>query len=57
MMRMARAGDESRFYYTGMAQAVLLDRLDPDWKSWLFEPGVWLEDLLVEAISTASETK
>ena len=51
MKRMASDGDESRFYYTGMAQAVLLDRLDPDWKGRLFEPGVWLEDLLSDASS------
>lgn len=49
--RMASDGDETRFYYTGMAQAVLLDRLAPDWKSRLFEPGIWLEDLLAEALS------
>jgi len=57
MKRMASDGSERRFYYSGMAQAVLLDRLDPDWKSRLFEPGVWLEDLLAEALSTVSETK
>lgn len=52
MKRLSNDGDETRFYYTGMAQAVLLDRLDPDWKYHLFEPGVWLEDLLAEAVST-----
>ncbi len=41
---------ETRFYYTGFAQGVLLDRLDPDWKSQAFEPGVWLEDLLRQAV-------
>ncbi len=53
--RMARDGDESRFYYTGMAQAVLLDRLDPDWKDRLFEPGAWLEDLLAESLPNVEE--
>lgn len=53
--RMARDGDESRFYYTGMAQAVLLDRLYPDWKDRLFEPGVWLEDLLTESLANVAE--
>ena len=44
------AGDEGdgRFYYTGMAQAFLLDRFIPDWKTKAFEEGVWLEDLLAE---------
>ena len=44
-----RAG-ETRFYYSGMAQAVLLDRLLPGWKERAFEPDVTLEDLLREAI-------
>jgi hypothetical protein len=45
------AGDEGdgRFYYSGMAQAFLLDRLLPYWKERAFEEGVWLEDLLREA--------
>lgn len=44
-----RAG-ETRFYYSGMAQAVLLDRLLPAWKERAFNPGVMLEDLLREAV-------
>jgi hypothetical protein len=39
-----------RFYYSGMAQAVLLDRLMPDWKVRAWSEGVWLEDLLAEAV-------
>lgn len=50
MRRMANDEGDGRFYYSGMAQAVLLDRLGLDWKSRLFEPGVWLEDLLAEAL-------
>lgn len=42
---------ETRFYYTGMAQATLLDRLLPGWKGNAFEPGTWLESLLAEAVS------
>ena len=48
------AGDEGdgRFYYSGMAQAYLLDRLDPDWKNKLFEnPDLSLTDLLEAAVS------
>ena len=56
MKRMASDESERRFYSTGMAQAVLLDRLDPTWKSRLFEPGIWLDELLAEALSTALET-
>jgi len=32
-----------------MAQALLLDRLLPGWKSRAFEDDVWLENLLMEA--------
>ncbi|NSW53770.1 MAG: hypothetical protein HPY85_14810 [Anaerolineae bacterium] len=39
----------SRFYYSGMAQAVLLDTLMPDWKTRVMEEGVFLEDLLRQA--------
>ncbi len=50
------AGDEGdgRFYYTGMAQAVMLDQLLPGWKTRLFDEGVWLEDLLAEAVQQNS---
>jgi len=45
-----RSGD-SRFYYTGMAQAVLLDRLLPGWQAQAFSSAVMLEDLLQEAVA------
>jgi hypothetical protein len=48
--RMLSSEGEVRFYYTGFAQAALLDRLAPGWKARAFEPGVWLEDLLREAV-------
>lgn len=46
------AGDEGdgRFYYTGMGQAVLLDRLMPDWKDAALTEGVYLESLLETAV-------
>ena len=46
------AGDQGavRFYYTGMAQATLLDQLLPGWKEQGMEDGVFLEDLLREAV-------
>ncbi|HSO27821.1 MAG TPA: hypothetical protein VLS48_07100 [Anaerolineales bacterium] len=48
------AGDEGdgRFYYSGMAQAYLLDRLGVDWKTAAFAPDMFLETLLQEAIFT-----
>jgi hypothetical protein len=47
-----RASDrgDGRFYYTGMAQAFLLDRLAPGWKARTFEDGVWLDELLAQAV-------
>ena len=44
-----REGDV-RFYYTGMLQAYLLDRLMPDWKNQIMQEGVYLEDLLRASI-------
>lgn len=48
--RMAGNDGDGRFYYSGMAQAVVLDRLLPDWKTQIFEKGVFLEDLLATAV-------
>ena len=42
---------EIRFYYAGLAEAAVLDRLLPDWKSSAFSDGVWLEDLLRQAVA------
>ena len=39
-----------RFYYSGMLQAQLLDRLLPDWKTQIMVDGVYLEDLLSKAV-------
>lgn len=48
--RMASAEGDGRFYYSGFAQAALLDRLLPGWKERAMQEGVWLDDLLKEAI-------
>ena len=50
MKRQAEQAGETRLYYTGMAQALLLDRLSPGWKDRAFEQGVWVEDLLRQAV-------
>jgi hypothetical protein len=39
-----------RLYYSGMAAAVMLDRLDPAWKSRIFSPDVSLTSLVEEAL-------
>jgi hypothetical protein len=49
MRRQAAREGETRFYYTGMAQAALLDRLLPGWQDRIWADGVWLETLLAEA--------
>lgn len=51
--RMDAHDGEVRFYYTGMAQALLLDRLLPGWKDQIWAEGAWLEDLLVQAAAGA----
>jgi hypothetical protein len=51
MKRQAGQEGETRFYLTGMAQATLLDRLLPGWKELALAEGVFLEDLLREAVS------
>jgi hypothetical protein len=40
------AHSRSAFYHLGMGKALALDRVDPNWKSRYFAPGVWLDDLL-----------
>ena len=49
MKRQAAREGEPRFYYTGMAQATLLDRLLPGWKHRILSQDTWLETLLNEA--------
>jgi len=44
--RIGNSPAEPRFYYTGMLQAVMLDRLLPEWKKDAFKEGVYLENLL-----------
>lgn len=39
-----------RLYDMGAAQGLLLDDVAPNWKSRIFAPGVYLTDLLVEAM-------
>ena len=50
LRRMAGDRGDGRFYGSGMAQAVLLDRLAPGWKARVFDNGVWLDTLLSEAL-------
>lgn len=52
--RAASRSGESRFYYGGMLQAMLLDRTIPGWKSEIFKENLYLEDLLREAGMTES---
>jgi hypothetical protein len=49
--RQATIQGDVRFYYTGMLQARLLDKLSPGWQSAAMEDGVSLEDLIRQAIS------
>ncbi len=47
--RMAGDQGDGRFYYSGMAQAYILDRLMPDWKQKAFAADISLENLLMAA--------
>jgi hypothetical protein len=40
----------NRLYFSGMAVAVILDRLAPTWKQRILTPGVSLTDLVTEAL-------
>jgi hypothetical protein len=50
MKNQANQQGDTRFYYTGMAQAFLLDKLKSDWKTHIMREGVWLDDLLQDVI-------
>ena len=52
LRRTADDEGDGRFYYTGMAQAVLLDRFSPGWKTQILTQDVWLEGLLQDEITT-----
>ena len=45
------------FYSLGLGVALTLDRLDPSWKARYFEPGVWSDDLLREALDRVVDEK
>jgi hypothetical protein len=49
--RQATIQGDVRFYYTGMLQARVLDKLMPGWKSDVMEDGIYLEDLLRLAVT------
>ena len=53
MKRMAGDDGDGRFYYSGMAQAFILDQLLPDWKEQALADGVYLDDLLETAVTSA----
>jgi hypothetical protein len=55
-LRRQYGGDEIRFYYSGMAQAFLLDRLNPDWRRALLKSDAFLEDLLGEALDRKTQS-
>ena len=54
LRRMADDHGDGRFYYSGMAQAMLLDRLAAGWKERVLEPGQFLDILLKEAVASES---
>lgn len=53
--RMASDEGDGRFYYSGLAQAVLLDRLLPGWKEQAMDQDVFLENLLAQSVKSRME--
>jgi len=49
--RQAITSGDVRFYYSGMLQARVLDRLMPGWKSMAMDEGAFLEDLIRQALA------
>jgi peroxiredoxin len=49
------AQSRTAFYHLGLGKGLLLDKLMPDWKSRYFAPGVWLDDLLFDALGQPDE--
>jgi hypothetical protein len=47
---MGKDDGDTRFYYSGLAQAAILDRLAPGWRTRILTENIWLEDLLREAV-------
>lgn len=52
MQQQAMREGDVRFYYTGMTQAMLLDRLLPGWKDRILTTAIALEDLLREVVGS-----
>lgn len=50
-LRMQAGAGEGRFYYSGMAQAFLLDRLSPGWRTSVLGDDVSLEGLVDQAVA------
>ncbi|WP_372947543.1 hypothetical protein [Mariniphaga sp.] len=51
--RTASRPGESRFYYGGMLQALMLDRLMPNWKNSAFDENIYLDDILNKAVENS----
>lgn len=49
--RAAARDGESRFYYGGMLQAMVLDQLSMDWRNRVMEEGIFLEDEIRMALN------
>jgi hypothetical protein len=47
---MAKDDGDTRFYYSGLAQAAILDRLAPGWRTRILTENVAMEELLQEAV-------
>lgn len=55
VLRTVKRRGESRFYYVGMLQAMVLDQVLPQWKTTAFDTGVYQENMLKQAVLNYSE--
>lgn len=46
--RAVQRPEDNRFYYTGLLQALVLDKLGPEWKEKVFEKDIYIDDILFE---------
>jgi hypothetical protein len=49
-----QGGDPTSFYGIGHGLAELLDAINPTWKERYFDDGVWLDDLVAEAMDSSA---
>ncbi|MFW6371039.1 MAG: hypothetical protein ACOC10_07550 [Bacteroidota bacterium] len=50
LKKLGKQSGDQRFYHSGCAMAMILDKLNPAWRAKIMADGVFLEDLLREKV-------